>query len=441
MAIVGRPNVGKSTLFNRITRSRDALVANLPGVTRDRQYGTCRIGERAAIVIDSGGFEPAARGGLTYAMARQARQAIAEADVVVLVVDVRAGLVAQDIEIAGELRRTARKVLVAANKGEGLSDAALSDFYSLGLGEPLLLSAAHGAGVSNLVETALALVPADGSRDRVDVPGETPPVRLAVAGRPNVGKSTLVNTLLGEERVIVFDQPGTTRDSIAVDFERSGRPYTLIDTAGLRRRGRVFEAIEKFSVTKTLQAIAGANVVVLVFDARQEISDQDAHIAGFIVDAGRALVVAVNKWDGLTADVRDGVRREIERQLPFLAFAHFHFISALKGTGIAALMRSVDAAHAAAFAKLSTPRLTRILRAAVEKQQPPRRGMSRPKMRYAHQGGQNPPVVIIHGSGLGAVPDTYRRYLIGQFRDAFALRGTPLKVEFRSSRNPYAPER
>ncbi len=465
VALVGRPNVGKSTLFNRLTRSRSALVADAPGLTRDRQYGRGRIAETPFIVIDSGGFEPVAREGIAALMARQTRQAIVEADVVVFLVDGREGLTGRDREIATELRRTARRVLLAVNKTEGRPrEQAVAEFHELGLGDPWPVSAAHGDGVRELIDEALGpYVPppidmpdeqadaaaaggravdaagAAGNAGAASARGAEARVRVAVVGRPNVGKSTLINALLGEERLVAFDQPGTTRDAVAVDFVHGGRDYTLVDTAGLRRRSRVDEAIEKFSVVKTLQAIEEANVCILLLDASQDVSDQDATIAGHVLEAGRALVVAVNKWDLADAGERERVRSELDRKLHFLRYAKWHFVSALEGFGIAALMRSVQAAHAAAMARLPTPKLTRALREAVERQPPPRRGMTRPKMRYAHQGGQNPPIVIVHGSGLGDVPDAYRRYLESWFRERFALTGTPLRIEFRSSANPYAP--
>jgi GTP-binding protein len=437
VTIVGRPNVGKSTLFNRLTRSRDALVADLPGLTRDRHYGQGRIGDRPFLVVDTGGFEPVAKEGIVHEMAKQTRQAIAEADVVVFLVDGRNGLAPQDMQIADDLRRSRKKLVIAVNKAEGMNIATVTaDFFELGLGEPVAISAAHGDGVHDLIELALCEVEVPEPEENADDDGPKR-IKIAVVGRPNVGKSTLINTLLGEERVIAFDMPGTTRDSIYIDFERAGKRYTLIDTAGLRKRGKVFEAIEKFSVVKTLQSIADANVVILMLDASQDVSDQDAHIAGFILESGRAVVLAVNKWDGLDSYVREQVKREISRRFVFLSFAKLHFISALKDDGIAALMKSVETAHAAAFAKLPTPKLTRALIGAVERQAPPRRGMSRPKMRYAHQGGQNPPIVVVHGSGLSAVPETYRRYLESYFRETFSLEGTPLRIEFRSSRNPF----
>ena len=435
VVIVGRPNVGKSTLFNRLTRSRDAIVHDEPGITRDRHYGQGRVGQKPYLLVDTGGFEPVATEGIYHEMARQTRQAVDEADVVLFTVDARAGLTSQDRIIAEELRKTGRRIVLVVNKAEGMSpDEAAADFHALGIGEPLAISAAHGESVSDLMDLVLADFPA--AQERREDEGEQP--RIAVVGRPNVGKSTLVNALLGEERVIVFDQPGTTRDSIYIEFEHAARRYTLIDTAGVRKRGRILEAAEKFSVVKTMQAIADANVAILVLDATQEISEQDAHIAGFIVEAGRALVLAVNKWEAVDDAGREVAKRTLSRKLSFLAFARLHFISALGGQGIGSLMKSVDGAYAAAMAKLPTPKLTRALQAAVSQQQPPRAGYGRPKLRYAHQGGSNPPRIIIHGTALEHVPASYRRYLERFFREAFKLQGTPLKVELRSGRNPYA---
>jgi GTP-binding protein len=434
VVIVGRPNVGKSTLFNRLTRSRDAIVADAPGITRDRHYASGRVGHKEYLVVDTGGFEPVASEGIYHEMARQTRQAVDEADVVLFTVDARAGLTSQDRVIAEELRRSGRRILLVVNKSEGVQpETAVAEFHALGLGDPLPISAAHGENVSDLMEIALAEFP--DAEESADEQPQHP--RIAIVGRPNVGKSTLVNALLGEERVIVFDQPGTTRDAIYNDFEWAGRPYTLIDTAGVRRRGRVVEAAEKFSVIKTMQAIADANIAVLVLDATQEISDQDAHIAGFILEAGRALVLAVNKWEAVDGGAREMVKRTLQRKLGFLAFARLHFISALRGQGIGGLMKSIDAAYAAAMAKLPTPKLTRALQAALVQQQPPRAGYGRPKLRYAHQGGSNPPRIIIHGTALEHIPDSYRRYLERFFREAFKLQGTPLRVEFKSGRNPY----
>lgn len=438
IALVGRPNVGKSTLFNRLTRSRDALVADMPGLTRDRHYGEGRVGERPFIAIDTGGFEPVAKEGIVAEMAKQTRQAVVEADVVIFIVDGRLGLAPQDRVIADYLRKTGRRILLAVNKAEGMKYTAVAtDFYELGLGDPRAISSAHGDGVRDLVDEALDQAFSERPELADAAQAHDHGTRIAIVGRPNVGKSTLVNALIGEERVIAFDMPGTTRDAIYVDFERNGKPYTLIDTAGLRKRGKVFEAIEKFSVVKTLQSIADANVVVLLLDAQQDISDQDAHIAGFIVESGRALVIGVNKWDGLDGHARDRIKHDLERKLQFLAFANVHYISAKQRTGIGALMKSVDDAYAAAMVKLPTPKLTRVLQEAVEFQQPRRAGISRPKLRYAHQGGSNPPIVVIHGNALSNIPETYRRFLEGRFRDAFQLKGTPLRIEFRTNKNPY----
>ena len=440
IALVGRPNVGKSTLFNRLTRSRAALVADYPGLTRDRHYGEGKMGDRPFLVIDTGGFEPVVKEGVLQEMAKQTKQAVAEADVVVFIVDGRQGITPHDKAITDYLRRCDRPVILAVNKAEGMKyTAVVADFYELGLGDPLVISSAHGDGVYTLLDEALKKVPQALQEPDDEVQAKQSSIRLAIVGRPNVGKSTMINALLGEERVIAFDLPGTTRDAIEIPFERDGKHYTLVDTAGLRKRGKVFQAIEKFSVVKTLQAISEANVVLLLLDARQDISEQDAHIAGFVLESGRALVVGINKWDGLSQDKRKEIRSEVERKLHFLSFARFHYVSALKSTGIASLMRSVDAAYAAAMAKLPTPRLTRVLEEAVAHQQPPRRqGSIRPKLRYAHQGGQNPPVIVIHGNSLENVGDDYRRYLEKHFRDAFSLVGTPLRIEFRSGKNPFA---
>ncbi|MFA7280656.1 MAG: ribosome biogenesis GTPase Der [Sterolibacterium sp.] len=433
LVIVGRPNVGKSTLFNRLTRSRDALVADLPGLTRDRHYGRGRLGDRNYLVVDTGGFEPAAKGGILHEMARQAEAAIAEADMLLFVVDGREGLTAQDRAISDRLRKAGRPMLLVVNKGEGMNRPLVAaEFHELGCGTPLVISAAHGDGVRELVDEALIFFPEKSE----SIPESAGP-RVAVAGRPNVGKSTLINTLLGEERVIAFDQPGTTRDAIEIPFSRNGREYTLIDTAGLRRRGKIFETVEKFSVIKTLQAIEECNVVVLMVDASQDISDQDAHIAAYAIEAGRALVVAVNKWDAVDDYRREIVKSNIERKLNFLSFAHIHFISALLSEGISGVIASVDKAWAAASANLPTPQLTRALIAAVAKQAPPRHGLFRPKLRYAHQGGRNPPLIVIHGNALDHLPEAYRRYLEKTFIEVFKLRGTPLRVQFKSSSNPY----
>jgi GTPase len=438
IALIGRPNVGKSTLFNRLTRSRDALVADMPGLTRDRHYGEGRIGERPFLVIDTGGFEPVAKEGIVHEMAKQTRQAIVEADVVVFIVDGRQGLTPHDKTITDFLRKSGRQVMLVVNKSEGMKYTSVTaDFYELGLGDPYVISAAHGDGVADLVDQALDIA-IEGKPQEENEEAPLKGIKIAIVGRPNVGKSTMVNTLLGEERVIAFDMPGTTRDSIEIPFERNGKHYTLIDTAGIRRKGKVFEAIEKFSVVKTLQSISEANVVLLLLDAQQDISEQDAHIAGFILESGRALVVGINKWDGLTSDHRDHIKREIDRKLTFLTFAKFHYISALKSTGIMQMLKSIDAAYAAAMAKLPTPQLTRALQEALDHQQPRRKGSIRPKLRYAHQGGQNPPIIVIHGNALESIESSYKRYLEKHFRDSFSLTGTPLRIEFRSGKNPFS---
>jgi GTP-binding protein len=441
IALVGRPNVGKSTLFNRMTRSRDALVADLPGLTRDRHYGEGRMGERPFLVIDTGGFEPVAKEGIMHEMALQTKQAVAEADVVMFIVDGRQGLTPHDKTITDFLRKSGRKVMLVVNKSEGMKYTSVTaEFYELGMGDPYVISAAHGDGVLDLVNEAVDQASTLRPQEEAEFDPADYGVKIALIGRPNVGKSTLINTLVGEQRVIAFDMPGTTRDSIEVPFEKGGKHYTLIDTAGIRRRGKVFEAVEKFSVVKTLQSISEANVVVLMLDAQADIAESDAHIAGFILESGRALVVAVNKWDGLTSDQRDQVKNDIDRKLDFLSFAETKFISALKGTGINHLMKAIDTAYAAATAKLSTPRLTRALQEAVEKQEPKRKGSTRPKMRYAHQGGQNPPIIVIHGNALDGITEPYKRYLEKHFRDTFDLIGTPLRIELRSGKNPFAKD-
>jgi GTPase len=439
LAIVGRPNVGKSTLFNRLTNSRDAIVADYAGLTRDRHYGNARLGAREFIVIDTGGFEPTAESGIYREMAKQTRQAVAEADVVIFVVDGRAGLSAQDHDIANYLRRFDKPKLLVANKAEGMTEGLqLGEFYELGLGAVLPVSAAHGQGMRGLVELALKALDIDIDADEEVVETDPSVIKLAVAGRPNVGKSTLINTWLGEERLVAFDMPGTTRDAISVPFEQGGQQYELIDTAGLRRKGRVFEAIEKFSVVKTLQAIESANVVLLLLDATQGVTDQDAHIAGYILESGRAVVLAVNKWDAVDAYQREQLMRSIESRLAFLKFAEIHHISAIKRRGLAPVWASIKKAHAAATRKMPTPALTRILEEAVQFQSPQRAGMFRPKLRYAHQGGMNPPVIVVHGNSLEHVTATYKRFLEGRFRKAFDLTGTPLRVEMKTSTNPYA---
>jgi GTP-binding protein len=436
IAIVGRPNVGKSTLFNRMTKRRDAIVADFAGLTRDRHYGDGRLAEREFIVIDTGGFEPDSTTGIVKEMAKQTRAAIAEADAVIFVVDVRAGLSAQDHDIARYLRAAGKHVVLAANKAEGMSESPLlGEFHELGIGAPHPVSAAHGQGVRSLTEAALEGVAI--ASEASAPPDELAPIRLAVAGRPNVGKSTLINTWLGEERLVAFDQPGTTRDAIVVPFERNGQRFALIDTAGLRRRGKVFEAVEKFSVVKTLQAIADANVVLLLLDAAQGVSEQDAHIAGYVLDSGRAVVIAINKWDAVDAYQRQMLERSIEQRLAFLKFAPMLRISALKRLGLGPVWKAIREAHESAMRKLPTPQLTRLLHEAVEHQAPPRAGRFRPKLRYAHQGGSNPPRIVIHGNSLEHLSESYKRYLEGRFREHFKLVGTPLAIELRSSRNPY----
>jgi GTP-binding protein len=442
IALVGRPNVGKSTLFNRLTKSRDALVADFPGLTRDRHFGRARLGDRKYFVVDTGGFEPKATSGILHQMARQTKQAIAESDVVIFITDARDGLAPQDAVIADLLRKSGRPVVLVVNKAEGLPpDRTVAEFHELGLGDPVAISAAHGENVRELIEHVLDMVPAGEDEEPAppDEDRERPSkIKVAIVGRPNVGKSTFVNAVLGEERMIAFDEPGTTRDAISLDFERAGQKYTIIDTAGIRRQGKRFEAIEKFSVIKTLQAIEDANVVVLLLDAEHAITEQDAHLAGHILDAGRALVVAINKWDAANADAREQAKRDLERKMGFLSFAAHHFISARDGKGVGPVLKSVREAFASAMVKLPTPRLTRTLQLAVERQQPPRAGLVRPKLRYAHQGGVNPPLIVVHGTALRNVPDAYRRYLERFFAEAFQLRGTPLRIQFKVGANPYA---
>ncbi|MDZ7858494.1 ribosome biogenesis GTPase Der [Sphaerotilus sp.] len=438
IALVGRPNVGKSTLFNRLTGRRDAIVADYAGLTRDRHYGDGALAGHEFIVIDTGGFEPDCTAGIFQEMAKQARQAVAEADAVIFVVDVRAGLSAQDHDIARFLRTSGKRVLLAANKAEGMKDGPqLAEFHELGIGEPLAVSSAHGHGVRSLIELALEGLEPETEDEDDRLPEEERPTRLAVCGRPNVGKSTLINTWLGEERLVAFDLPGTTRDAIEVPFERNGRRYKLIDTAGLRRKGKVFESIEKFSVVKTLQAIGDANVVLLLIDATEGVSDQDAHIAGYILDAGRAVVIAINKWDAIDEYQRQTLQRSIEQRLAFLKFAPVLHISAKRRQGLGPLWNAIDESWASAKRKLPTPVLTRLLQEAVDFQQPKRAGISRPKLRYAHQGGQNPPLIVIHGNAVEHITDVYKRYLESRFREHFKLVGTPLRIELRASRNPF----
>ncbi|QXZ08332.1 ribosome biogenesis GTPase Der [Comamonas sp. Y33R10-2] len=439
IALVGRPNVGKSTLFNRLTKSRDAIVADFAGLTRDRHYGQGRQGKHEYIVIDTGGFEPDASRGIFKEMAKQTQQAVAEADVVVFVLDARAGLSGQDHEIGKYLRRLGKPTLLVANKAEGMKDGLqLTEFYELGLGEVQAVSAAHGQGVRDLVDLALGMLNLPEAVEEVLGDEDQRPVRLAVAGRPNAGKSTLINTWLGEERLVAFDMPGTTRDAITVPFERNGQKFELIDTAGLRRKGKVFEAIEKFSVVKTLQAIEGANVVLLLIDATAGVTDQDAHIAGFILESGRSVVLAINKWDAVDDYQRQMLERSIETRLSFLKFAPMHYISAIKRQGIEPLWKSIIQAHRAATCKMPTPVLTRILLESTQFQTPKKVGAYRPKLRYAHQGGMNPPIIVVHGNSLEHVTDAYKRFLEGRFRKEFNLVGTPLRIDLKTSHNPYA---
>lgn len=447
IALVGRPNVGKSTLFNQLTRSRAALVADLPGLTRDRQYGLGRVGDFQYLVVDTGGLTDAETG-MDAAMAGQTRRALQDADLVLLLLDARAGLTALDVSIAAELRLLGRPVLLVANKTDGLDPhSALAEFYPLGFASVLPIAASHGRGINALMQQVhVALQPLwpDAATSPATAVGDAavlerwPGIRVAVVGRPNVGKSTLINRLLGDERVLATPVAGTTRDSIFIPFARDGHDYTLIDTAGVRRRGRVHETVEKFSVIKTFQAVEAAHVVIMVLDAQAGIAEQDAHVLGLVLDAGRALVLAVNKWDGLTQEQRETVRSELERRLGFLSFARRRMISARHGTNVGHLFADIREAHASAFADLSTPRLTRLLESAVAEHQPPRSGRYRVKLRYAHQGGQNPPIIVIHGSQTEALPSNYQRFLENFFRTHLGLVGTPLRLEFRSGHNPYA---
>jgi GTP-binding protein len=440
IAIIGRPNVGKSTLFNQLTRSRDALVADFPGLTRDRQYGNGKVGERPYLIVDTGGLVGDEHG-LDGLMADQVWVAVEEADVVLFLLDARDGINLSDEQIANRLRRSGKTAHLVLNKTDGQDITAVTaDAYSLGLGEPAMIAAAHGRGVSGLMDRVLADLPAVQEADEASDP-EADGIRIAVVGRPNVGKSTLTNRMLGEERVLAFDQPGTTRDSIYIPLERDGNRYTLIDTAGVRRRSKVSEAIEKFSVIKTLQAINDANVVILVLDAHSEVSEQDATLAGHVVESGTALVLAINKWDGLDDDQRQWFRDQLDRRLPFLGFAERYFISALHGSGVGNLFAAVHDAYRAAVIKVATPELTRLLERAVHEHQPPLVRGRRIKLRYAHQGGQNPPVIVIHGNQTDRVPPTYKRYLNNYYRNALHLVGTPIRLEFRTGENPYREKR
>jgi len=436
IALVGRPNVGKSTLFNFLTRTRDALVADFPGLTRDRKYGRGVVGGRPYLVVDTGGLSGVEEG-VDVLMARQTELAIDEADAVLFLVDARDGMTPTDQAIAERLRRTGKPVLLVVNKIDGVdAPTAQAEFHALGLGNPQAIAAVHGRGVAAMLEQTLALLPEQEQEE--EAPEEDGRIRVAVLGRPNVGKSTLINRLLGEERVLAFDLPGTTRDSIYIPFDHRGRHYTLIDTAGVRRRSRVYDAVEKFSVIKAMKAIEESNVVVIVLDAHQGVADQDATLLGYVIDSGRALIIAINKWDGLAADERDEVKRNLEFRLSFVDFAEQHFISALHGTGVGKLLDAVNRAHASAVSELRTPELTRLLERAVAAHQPPLVHGRRIKLRYAHQGGRNPPVIVIHGNQTESVPDAYRRYLINFYRKHLRLAGTPVRVEFRGSANPFA---
>jgi len=437
IALVGRPNVGKSTLFNFLTRSRDALVADVPGLTRDRQYGFGKVGPRPYLVVDTGGLDGDDQG-IKGPMARQTLKAVSESDVTVLLVDGRAGLTDMDHAVVAQLRRMDKNVHLAVNKTEGMrAEMVTAEFHSLGLGEPFAIASAHGAGIANMMDSLLTPLPPDAH----EVIETGLRIQVAVIGRPNVGKSTLINRLLGEERLVTFDQPGTTRDSVFVPFERNGRLYTLIDTAGVRRKSRVDDKIEKFSIVKTLQAIDKAEVVIAVLDAQEGITEQDASLLGLAVQRGRALVLAVNKWDNLDGDQKAHVRRTLDLKLPFLDFARLHFISALHGTAVGDVMASVDKAYRAAMREMGTSELTKVMEAAVVQHQPPMVAGRRIKLRYAHQGGKNPPVIVVHGNQTDRAPDAYKRYLMGVFREAFELQGTPVRVEFRTGANPYDKDR
>jgi len=458
-ALVGRPNVGKSTLFNRLTRSRDALVADFPGLTRDRKYGTGSMFERDYLLIDTGGLS-GELDGIDEFMARQTQAAIAEADALFLIVDGREGLSSGDEYIAESLRQTGKPVYLMVNKIDGVDpDQAASEFYGLGFANVYRIAAAHNRGISSMMESILEDFAADDCADNLPSEWLTEPafqtgaasealaeldeqaIRIAFVGRPNVGKSTLVNRILGEERVIAYDEPGTTRDSIFVPFERDEQAYILIDTAGMRRRSRVHETVEKFSVAKTLEAIRASHVVIMVMDAHESIADQDAHLLGLILDEGKALVLAINKWDGLATDERERIKYQLDFKLPFLEFAEKHFISALHGTGVGHLYKAIHNAYRSTMIKVPTSRLTRILETAVQLHQPPLIAGRRIKLRYAHQGGSNPFLVIIHGNQTEKVPPAYQRYLINYFHKTLKLQGTQVKLEFRTSENPYEGHR
>ncbi|EOE5870841.1 ribosome biogenesis GTPase Der, partial [Acinetobacter baumannii] len=434
IALIGRPNVGKSTLFNQITKSRDALVADFAGLTRDRKYGDATYQNKSFIVVDTGGIGES-EGGIDNYMAEQSKTAINEADIIIFVVDARAGLLASDEQIARELRTLGKKIYLVANKVDGVhAEAALVEFYKLGMGEPLQVAASHGRGVQQMLEDVLQDIPEDENPEEHD---KDTGLRLAIIGRPNVGKSTLVNRLLGEDRVVAFDQPGTTRDSIYIPFEREGRKYTLIDTAGVRRKGKVDEMIEKFSIVKTLQAMKDAHVVVVVVDAREGIVEQDLHLIGYALEAGRAMVIAINKWDNMSEYDRKQCKLDVERRFDFIPWARIHLISALHGTGVGELYPSIHRAYESANLKVSPAKLTQILNDATDQHQPPTVQGRRIKMRYAHMGGQNPPTIVIHGNKVDKTPADYRRYLENVFRKVYKLEGTPVKIEFKTSENPF----
>jgi len=445
IALIGRPNVGKSTLFNRLTRSRDALVADFPGLTRDRQYGFGKFGPVPYLVIDTGGVA-GGETGISELMVEQTVVALQEADVAIVLVDGRSGLTAADEHVAELVRKHSRKTWLAVNKAEGMDAAIASgEFHGLGIGDPVAISAAHGDRISALMDEVLAPyvqdLPADDEDKSEEDVDENKPLRIAVIGRPNVGKSTLINRLIGEDRLVVYDQPGTTRDSVAVPFERDGRSYILVDTAGVRRKSKVHETVEKFSIIKALQAMERAQVVIAVLDSREGVTEQDVSLMGLVVERGRALVVVANKWDGLPPDQRRQVRSDLERRLPFLDYAKRITISALHGTAVGDLLPEAEKAYKAATRDMSTSELNKVLEDAVEAHAPPLVRGRRIKLRYAHQGGRNPPVIVIHGNQTEKLPEAYRRYLINKFRKAFRLMGTPVRLGFKSSENPFKGRR
>jgi len=437
IALVGRPNVGKSTLFNRLTRTRDALVADMPGVTRDRQYGDGKVGDRPYIVIDTGGLS-GEDAGIETLMQSQVYQAMKEADIILFLVDGRGGITGHDQTISQQLRQLGKEIIVLVNKTEGMNeDLVESDFYALGLGQPYAVSASHGDGIVLLMEELLAEIPEEVDQETDEDSYEKSGIKLAIVGRPNVGKSTLINRLMGEERLVAFDMPGTTRDSIFIPFERDGQRYTFIDTAGVRRRSRVKETIEKFSIIKALQAIESAHVVILMLDAHEGLTDQDLHLLSYVLDKGRALIVAINKWDGMSQDGRQFVKEQLERRLPYLDYAKYHYISALHGSGVGLLYQSVDKAYESAMKQHQASKLTTLLEEAVQMHQPPMARGRRIKLRYAHQGGQNPPLIVIHGNQTEHIPEAYKRYLVNSFRKWLKLEATPIRLEFKNSSNPF----